>query len=138
MRALLNVLAGIDVHASPRQPPGYPSDLTGCEGSALALMILDAGLRGRPRKIEKREIVEALPDVLRAACAWRLPAVADGLPPPAPVAAEGRRGAGPPPACHGRPLAGEGRDAPPSIAVVDSQTVRTSDRKGLKRLRRRV
>ena len=112
----------------------YPSDLTDAQWSVVAPMIPDAAPGGRPRKVDKREIVEAILYLLRAGCAWRL------LPHDFPswgtvyyyfrrweregvwakvqhalVMADRERG---------------GRKASPSAAILDSQTVRTADQKG--------
>ncbi|MCL5779288.1 transposase [Limibaculum sp. FT325] len=89
---------------------------------------------GRPRKADKREIVEAILYVLQAGCSWRL--LPHDFPPwqrvyyylrcwqrdgvwarvhPTLVMADRER---------------DGRDASPSAAIIDSQTVRTADQKG--------
>jgi putative transposase len=51
---------------------GYLTDLTDAHWAAIAPMIPDARPTGRPRKADKREIVDAISYVLRAGCAWRL------------------------------------------------------------------
>lgn len=55
-----------------RRRARYPSDLTDSQWAVVAPMIPDATSGGRPRKAEKREIVEAILYFLRAGCAWRL------------------------------------------------------------------
>lgn len=55
-----------------RRRQKYPTDLTNRQWSAIAPMIPDASPGGRPRKADKREIVEAILYFLRAGCAWRL------------------------------------------------------------------
>lgn len=55
-----------------RRRRSYPTDLTDSQWALIALMIPDASPGGRPRKADKREIVEAILYLLRAGCAWRL------------------------------------------------------------------
>ncbi|MFC6689701.1 transposase [Jhaorihella thermophila] len=47
----------------------YPTDLTDDQWAAIAPMIPDARPRSRPRKADKREIVDAILYLLRAGCA---------------------------------------------------------------------
>jgi len=112
----------------------YPSDLTDAQWAAIAPMIPDAAPGGRPRKADKREIVDAILYILRAGCAWRL--LPHDFPPWQTVYSYLRRWrregvwAG----IHHRLVMDdrerEGRDASPSAAILDSQTVRTADQKG--------
>lgn len=55
-----------------RRRARYPSDLTDSQWAVVAPMIPDATPGGRPRKADKREIVEAILYFLRVDCAWRL------------------------------------------------------------------
>lgn len=48
----------------------YPSDLTDAQWAAIAPMIPDATPGGRPRKADKREIMDAILYIL-GGCAWR-------------------------------------------------------------------
>ena len=97
-------------------------------------MIPDARAGGRPRKADKLEIVDAIVYCLRAGCAWRL--LPHDFPPWQTVYYDLRRWEreGVWARVHhallleDRELAG--RDASPSAAVIDSQTVRTADQKG--------
>ena len=50
----------------------YPTDLTDAEWRVLEPLIPAAKLGGRPRSVEMREIVNAVRYLLRAGCAWRL------------------------------------------------------------------
>jgi putative transposase len=50
----------------------YSTDLTDSQWATLEPMIPDAAPGGRPRKADKRELVEAILYILRAGCAWRL------------------------------------------------------------------
>jgi transposase len=112
----------------------YPSDLTDAQWAAIAPMIPDAAPGGRPRKVDKRQIVEAILYVLRAGCAWRL--LPHDFPPWQTVYYYLRRWQREgvwARAHHTLVMADrerEGRDASPSAAVIDSQTVRTADQKG--------
>lgn len=112
----------------------YPSDLTDAQWASIAPMIPDAAPGGRPRKADKREIVEAILYVLRAGCAWRL--LPHDFPPWQTVyhyLRRWQREAVWDRVHHTLVMADrerEGRDASPSAAVIDSQTVRTADQKG--------
>ena len=112
----------------------YPTDLTDAQWAAIAPMIPDARPGGRPRKADKREIIDAIHYFLRAGCAWRL--LPHDFPPLQTVYYYLRRWEreGVWARVHhallleDRELAG--REASPSAAVIDSQTVRTADQKG--------
>lgn len=112
----------------------YPSDLTDAQWSAIAPMIPDAAPGGRPRRADKREIVEAILYGLRAGCAWRL--LPHDFPPWQTVYYYLRRWQreGVWARVHHTLVMTdrerESRDASPSAAVIDSQTVRTADQKG--------
>jgi transposase len=112
----------------------YPSDLTDAQWAAIAPMIPDAAPGGWPRKADKREIVEAILYMLRAGCAWRL--LPHDFPPWQTVYYYLRRWQreGVWARVHHTLVMAdrerEGRDASPSAAVIDSQTVRTADQKG--------
>lgn len=116
-----------------RRRARYPSDLTDSQWLLIAPMIPDATPGGRPCKAGKREIVEAILYLLRAGCAWRL--LPHDFPPWQTVYYYLRRWerdgvwAG---ALHTLVMADRewaGREASPSAAVLDSQTVRTADPK---------
>jgi transposase len=119
---------------SKRRRARYPSDLTDIQWTVIAPMIPDAMPGGRPRKADKREIVEAILFLLRAGCAWRL--LPHDFPPWQTVYYYLRRWecegvwAG---VLHTLVMADReraGREASPSAAMLDSQTVRTADQKG--------
>lgn len=52
--------------------PGYPSDLTDREWEIMKDLIPDAKPGGRPRKYNKRKLLEAILYVLRTGCQWRM------------------------------------------------------------------
>src|SRR5690348_9086011 len=50
----------------------YPSDLTDAQWSILEPHVPKPSTQGRPPKLERREIVNAILYVLRSGCPWRL------------------------------------------------------------------
>ena len=115
-----------------RQP--YPSDVTDAQWAILEPLMPVPDAEGRPLEIERREIVNAIFYVLRSGCPWRL------LPHEFPVwqtvyyyfrrwQAEG---------VWDRILRTlrmqmrqkEGRNAQPSAAIIDSQSIKTSAVRG--------
>lgn len=112
----------------------YPSDLTNGQWAMVEAMIPDARPGGRPRKADKREIVEAILYLLRAGCAWRL--LPHDFPPWQTVYYYFRRWerAGVWARVHHSLVMADrervGREASPSAAVLDSQSIRTADQKG--------
>ena len=113
------------------QPQPYPSDLSDEEWSILAPLLVPGRQAGHPRVFEPRRIADAAFYLLRTGCQWR------ALPhefPPWPtvyyhysrwrrsgtwerINAELRE----------RHRAATGRDRQPSAAIIDSQSVRTTE-----------
>lgn len=113
----------------------YPSDLTDAEWARVAPLIPPAKRGGRRRSVDLRAVVQALLYVLETGCQWRhLP---KDLPPRSTVweyfdlwSYDGTLAR-----LHGslyealREAAG--REASPSAAIIDSQTVKSAEKGGL-------
>ena len=121
-----------------RRRRAYSTDPTNSQWAVIAPMIPDAPPGGRPRKAGEREIVEAILSLLRAGRARRL--LPRDFPPWQTVYYYPLRWeresvwAG---VLHTLVMADReraGREASPSAAILDSQTVRTADQKGFQRL----
>lgn len=112
----------------------YPSDLTDRQWAEIEPLVPDAKPGGRARKADKRELVEAILYALRSGCSWRM--LPHDFPPWQTVYYYLRRWQG-----EGvwervqhhlvvRDRERAGRQASPSAAVLDSQSVRTADQRG--------
>jgi len=112
----------------------YPTDLTDEQWSLIAPMIPPARLGGRPREVNLREVVNAVLYVARSGCAWRL------LPREFPTwitvytyFSQWKR-TGVWKAIHDRlreqARRKAGRKRSPSAAIVDSQSVKTTEKGG--------
>ena len=112
----------------------YPSDLTDCQWAVLAPLVPAARPGGRPRSADMREIVDAILSVLRNGIAWR--ALPHDFPPWSSVYPYFRawRRDGTWERLHDalrdRVRAGDGRAASPSAAILDSQSVKTTEKGG--------
>jgi len=111
----------------------YPSDLTDAEWARLEPLIPPAKPGGRPRKTEMREAMNAILYLLRTGCPWRyLPR--DGFPPRSTVynifRGWQRDGVWEAiwAALHADVREASGRDASPSAAVLDSQSIRSAEK----------
>jgi putative transposase len=123
-----------------REGGGYPSDLRDAEWARLAPLIPEASPGGRPRKTDMRAAMNAILDLLRTGCPWRyLPR--DSIPPSSTVYNIFRK------------FQRDGvwdaiwaelymalrermsREASPSAAVLDSQSVKSAEKGAVKTTR---
>ena len=115
----------------------YGTDLTDSQWALIASMIPDAEPGGRPRKASTRELANAILYFLRAGMAWRL--LPHDLPPWQTVYYYLRRWQreGVWDRVHHTLVMADrervGREASPTAAILDSQSVRTADQKGARR-----
>lgn len=123
-----------------KKPPArrrYDTDLTDGQWDLIARLIPDAQAGGRPRKATSRELVNAILYFLRAGMGWRL--LPHDLPPWQTVYYYLRRWQreGVWERVHHTLVMADrercGRSASPSAAILDSQSVRTADQKGVPR-----
>lgn len=117
-----------------RRRRAYPTDLTDAQWAAIAELVPDALPGGRPRRASSRDLIDAILYALRGGQAWRL--LPHDFPPWQTVYYYLRRwqAEGVWERIHHAVLMGDreraGREASPTAAIIDSQSVRTGDQKG--------
>ena len=112
--------------------PVYPSDLDDKEWQLLEPLLPPPKPGGRPVKYPRREIVNAIRYVLRTGCSWRM--LPHDLPPWRIVFHYFRRKDRTWQRANDALLSNlrqsQGRAASPSAAVIDSQSVKTTEKGG--------
>jgi transposase len=117
-----------------RRRRAYPTDLTDVQWAAIAELVPQARRGGRPRRTSPPEVVNAILYMLRGGQAWRL--LPHDFPPWQTVYSYLRRwqAEGVWQRIHHAVLMADreraGREASPTAAIIDSQSVRTGDQKG--------
>ena len=114
--------------------PTYPSDLSDREWQLLEPLLPAPKPGGRPITYPRREIVNAIRYVLRTGCSWRM--LPHDLPPWRIVFHYFRTwrqdGTWQSANCalHAALRQAQGREASPSAAIIDSQSVKTTEKGG--------
>jgi len=125
-----------------RRRRAYATDLTDGQWVLIAPLIPEAEPGGRPRRAATRELVDAILYFLRAGMAWRL--LPHDLPPWQTVYYYLRRWQreGVWDRVHHALVMADrervGREASPTAAILDSQSVKTADQKGDRRVTTRA
>jgi putative transposase len=110
----------------------YPSDLTDAEWMMLAPLLPPPKRLGRPARVERREVVNAILYVLRTGCQWRY--LPEGCPNWNTVYwyfvrwTDDGTWERVNDALRRRVRGQAGRDPDPSAAIMDSQSVKTTER----------
>ena len=113
----------------------YPSDLNDAEWALIEPLLPVPSRIGRKRRHERRELINAMMYILRTGCQWR--ALPHEFPPWTTVRTEydklRRRGTWEKvnDALREQMRKKQGRSEQPSAAIIDSQSVKTTEKGGL-------
>ena len=116
--------------------PSYPTDLTDLQWKGLHPLIPPAKPGGGPRKTDTREVINAIFYLLRTGCAWRL--LPHDFPPWGTVYTYFRQWKTDGTwktihdTLHEKVRKQDGRESEPSAAILDSQSVKTTEKGGSK------
>ncbi len=114
----------------------YPSDLSDAEWQIIKPLVPPARPGGRPRRANMREVLNAIFYILCSGCAWRM--LPHDLPPWQTVYHYFRQWRGDGTwermneALRTKLRVAAGRETEPSAAIIDSQSVKTTDVKGVR------
>ena len=114
----------------------YPSDLNDAEWQIIKPLIPPAKPGGRPRDTDMRQVLNGIFYLLRSGCAWRM--LPHDFPPYGTVYHYFRQWKGDGTwermnqALRTKLRKADGREAQPSAAILDSQSVKTTDVKGIR------
>jgi len=120
-----------DVLDAPVRQRRYPSDMTDAEWSVLAPFLAPTDGPGAPRDVETRAIADALFYKLRTGCQWRM--IPSDFPKWSTIYyywakwSNDKTWEGANAALRGELRQAEGRDPEPSAAIIDSQSVKTTE-----------